>query len=183
LGASLTLLGFGCATGGSELRHGIGAGQWEARLPLPTTQSPIQALAYGSGGSSERAADLGVSDALAALDSTPVGEPLMAAEAAPLRVASRRSKPVPVVVAAAPAALTQVAEPAQSATPTPTELASRVQVQEPMTLAANASDNRYAEREAQAQEQQKFAGGDAIVITSGAILLVLLVVLLILLLR
>lgn len=49
---------------------------------------------------------------------------------------------------------------------------------------APASDDssRYAERESQNQNLEKFRGGDAIVITSGALIIILLVVILILLL-
>jgi cobalamin biosynthesis Mg chelatase CobN len=42
--------------------------------------------------------------------------------------------------------------------------------------------NRYAERQSQSQDQQKFAGGDAIVIGAGTLVVVLLVVLLLVLL-
>jgi hypothetical protein len=42
--------------------------------------------------------------------------------------------------------------------------------------------SRYAEREAQNQNLEKFRGGDAIVITSGALIVILLVVILVLLL-
>jgi hypothetical protein len=180
--ASLSLLGFGCATGGSEVRHGIGAGQWEARLP--TTRSPIQSMAYGRGGSSEPAADLGLDDALAALDRSALERSAAATQplAAPRvqnRVAARKAPREQPAAATLTAPVEKAAEPA----PTSAELASRVQVDEPLALAQNTADNRYAEREAQAKEQQKFAGGDAIVITSGAILLVLLIVLLVLLLR
>jgi hypothetical protein len=59
-----------------------------------------------------------------------------------------------------------------SAEPAPTQL-----------LAQNDVGARYAERETQAEPQQQFRGGDAIIISAGAIVIVLLIVLLILLLR
>jgi hypothetical protein len=52
---------------------------------------------------------------------------------------------------------------------------------EPPAPTSNDS-SRYAEREAQNQNLEKFRGGDAIVITSGALIVILLVVILILLL-
>jgi cobalamin biosynthesis Mg chelatase CobN len=175
LGASLTLLGFGCATGSGEIRHANGAGYWEGRVvTLPARQSPIAALAFGRGGNSQPASDLGVDDALAALDSASIRPD------AQTTTAPRSAKLVAARKAAAPeqVALADVTE----QTPAPTT-ESRVQVDQPMLLAENTQESRYATREAQSEEQQKFAGGDAIVITSGAIVLVLLIVLLVLLLR
>lgn len=168
----VSFLGSGCATGNGELRHGRAAGQWQARVPsLPTTRSPIQGLAYGRAGSSEPAADLGVDAALAALDrATAHSRPQPA-------LAQRASKAAPVKASVSEQAPVREPEPAAA------ELASRVRLDEPVALAQATARDRYAQREAQAQEQQKFAGGDAIVITSGAIVLVLLIVLLVLLLR
>lgn len=181
LGASLSMLTLGCATSGSEVRHGIAAGQWEARLPA--TKSPIAGLAYGSGGSSQRTDDLGVDAALASLDRN---VQLSAAEPAP---AARRVKAAPSKAAhRTVAALAASPERKPLAEPAVPALQSRLRVDTPVTLAHSASterasDSRYAEREAASQEQQRFAGGDAIVITSGAVVLALLIVLLILLLR
>lgn len=169
-GASLTLLGFGCATGSGEIRHGNGAGYWEGRaVTLPARQSPIEAMAFGRGGNSQRASDFGVDDALAAYDS-----------AAARPDAPRSAKVVAARKAAAPeqVAMADVKE----QTPAPVA-ESRVQMDQPVLLAENTQESRYASREAKSEEQQKFAGGDAIVITSGAIVLVLLIVLLVLLLR
>jgi cobalamin biosynthesis Mg chelatase CobN len=173
LGASLSLLGLGCATGSGEVRHGVGAGYWEGGVvTLPSRQSPIEAMAFGRGGSSEPASDYGVDAALAALDSAAVK-----ADAQP--TAAPRSAKLMAAKAAAPKQVEQ--------TPAPAATESRVSVDEPVVLAANTPDNaqesRYASREAQSEQQQQFAAGDAIVITSGAIVLVLLIVLLVLLLR
>jgi hypothetical protein len=164
----------GCATGGTEAGHGLGAGQWQARLP--TTQSPIAGLAFGRGGSSEP---------LAALDSdTPddvlrptVTEVTMAAKS----VAKPAQRRVPSVAATQPAPAQAVAQ----AEPQQSQQVEAPAVTEPAQplLAANDVDSRYAQREASAQDQQKFRGGDAIVISAGAIVVVLLIVILILLLR
>lgn len=171
LGAMLSLVGFGCATSSGEVRHGVGAGYWE--VTLPHRQSPIEALAFGRGGSSERAADLGLDDALAALDNAAVqaeAKPTMAPRSAKL-MAAKAAEPVQIAQADVPEQTTQPA------------VESAVQVDPPVLVADNTTESRYAEREAVAQEQQKFAAGDAIVITSGAVVLVLLIVLLVLLLR
>lgn len=172
LSAGLSLFGLGCATGSDQLRHGMGAGYWETSTPtLPSRQSPIEAMAFGRGGSAEPASDMGVDAALAALDSrgsqravVATNAKLVAAkQAAPVEVADKREQ--------------VVAQPEQATVP------SNVAVEQPVLLAENTQESRYASREAQSQDQRKFAGGDAIVITSGAIVLVLLIVLLVLLLR
>jgi hypothetical protein len=154
----------GCATAGSETAHGLGAGQWQVRMP--TSPSPIQELAYGHGGSATAVLD----DALADLDASK-SQPMAAAKAHP--------KPVPSRVALAPSIVQPIAASAESA---PVAAAPQA-VQEPELLASNDLDSRYAQRETQASEQQKFRGGDAIVISAGAIVVVLLIVILILLLR
>lgn len=167
LGAMLSLLGFGCATGSGEIRHGVGAGYWEGRVvTLPHRQSPIEAMAFGRGGSSEPSSDLGVDDALAAFDSAAV-RPTTAPRSAKL-MAAKTAEPVQVAQA-------DVTEQPTIETPAPAD--------QPVQLAANTQESRYASREAVSQDQQKFAAGDAIVITSGAVVLVLLIVLLVLLLR
>jgi hypothetical protein len=156
----------GCATAGSEAAHGLGAGQWQVRMP--TSPSPIQELAYGHGGSATAVLD----DALADLDAiAPAQQPMAAAKAHP--------KPVPSRVALAPSIVQPTAA---SAEPAPVAAAPQA-VREPELLASNDLDSRYAQRETQASEQQKFRGGDAIVISAGAIVVVLLIVILILLLR
>jgi cobalamin biosynthesis Mg chelatase CobN len=171
LSAALSLFGLGCATGSDEVRHGIGAGYWEANIPsLPSRQSPIEAMAFGRGGSSQPASDMGVDAALAALDSRSPQRDVTAASHAKL-VAARTAAPVQTKSE-------QIAQqPVQAA------VDSNATVEQPVLLAANTQESRYASREAQSGDQQKFAGGDAIVITSGAIVLVLLIVLLVLLLR
>jgi len=171
LSASLSLFGLGCATGSDAVRHGVGAGYWESSIPsLPSRQSPIEAMAFGRGGSSERAAinntDMGVDAALAALDSR-------RPQASNAKLVAAR-KPAPVNTEKRE----QVAD-----QPVQASAESNVTVDQPVLLAENTQASRYASREAQSQDQQKFAGGDAIVITSGAIVLVLLIVLLVLLLR
>jgi cytoskeletal protein RodZ len=167
LSASLSLFGLGCATGSDEVRHGVGAGYWETSIPsLPSRQSPIEAMAFGRGGNSTPASDMGVDAAMAALDSRVVqpqatnAKLVAAKKAAPVNIEKQQVADQPV----------QVAE-------------SNVTVDQPVLLAENTQESRYASREAQSQDQQKYAGGDAIVITSGAIVLVLLIVLLVLLLR
>jgi cobalamin biosynthesis Mg chelatase CobN len=169
LSASLGLFGAGCATGSDQVRHGVGAGYWEANIPsLPSRQSPIEAMAFGRGGNSAPASDMGVDAALAALDSRSVRDGSVSANAK--LVAARKAAPVET--------REQVAQQPVQAT-----AESNVTASQPVLLAENTQESRYASREAQSQDQQKFAGGDAIVITSGAIVLVLLIVLLVLLLR
>lgn len=167
LSASLSLLGFGCATGSGDVRHSAGVGYWEGRVvTLPSRPSAIESMAFGRGGSSQPASDLGVDDALAALDRSAVAQPRAAQRSAKL-VAETKPVALPVEQTQAPAAESRV----------------QADQQFPILLAENTQESRYASREAKSDEQQKFAGGDAIVITSGAIVLVLLIVLLILLLR
>lgn len=170
LGAMLSLLGFGCATGSGEVRHGVGAGYWEGRVvTLPHRQSPIEAMAFGRGGSSEPASDLGVDDALAALDS-------VAIQPDAKRTTAPRSAKLMAAKTAEPVQVAQAAVTEQPAVESPAP------VEQPVQLAANTQESRYASREAVSENQQKFAAGDAIVITSGAVVLVLLIVLLVLLL-
>jgi hypothetical protein len=71
---------------------------------------------------------------------------------------------------------------AKAETPTPGMSAEPAPAPTPL-FAQNDVGARYAERETQAQPQQQFRGGDAIIISAGAIVVVLLIVLLILLLR
>jgi hypothetical protein len=154
----------GCATTG-EVKHGLGAGQWQVHLP--TSTSPIDELAYGrGGGNDESLADLGDLDAL--LRPAPSAQP------------TTKPKPIRHV-----SALKRVAEnpaPAPAAVPEPASPPPAAAV--PVLLAENDAHDRYASREQQAQPQQQFRGGDAvIVISASALIIVLLVVLLILLLR
>jgi cobalamin biosynthesis Mg chelatase CobN len=171
LSASLSLFGLGCATGSDAVRHGVGAGYWESSVPsLPSRQSPIEAMAFGRGGSSERAAlkdsDMGVD---AALDSR--------------RPQATQTLNAKLVAARKPAPVNTEKREQVADQPVQASAESNVTVDQPVLLADNTQESRYASREAQSQGQQKFAGGDAIVITSGAIVLVLLIVLLVLLLR
>jgi hypothetical protein len=135
-------------------------------------------MAFGRGGSSEPASDLGVDDALAALDSAALqadAQPTTAPRSAKLMAAKQAAQPEPIELAQADVT-DQATQPAAE---------SAVQADKPVLLAANTQntqESRYASREAASEEQQKFAGGDAIVITSGAVVLVLLIVLLVLLL-
>jgi cobalamin biosynthesis Mg chelatase CobN len=152
----------GCASTGAETQHGLGVGQWQVHMP--TTASPIQELAYGAGGYGGSA------------------RPALATVSEPLAAAKPKAKAARPRVAVAVAEPQQVAarEPLAVAEPLPSAVAETTQ---PTLLASNDQDNRYAQREAQASEQQKFRGGDAIVISAGAIVVVLLIVILILLLR
>jgi len=157
----------GCATGVSETRHGLGVGYWQVHMP--TTPSPIHELAYGRDGSSRPA-----SDALAGLEAATPDEILQPAtaplaKAKPVKYTQRHVPPIAL------AKTEEQPEPALTPAPEP--------AQEPTWLAANDTNSRYAQREAQASEQQKFRGGDAIIISAGAILIVLLIVVLVLLLR
>jgi cobalamin biosynthesis Mg chelatase CobN len=145
-------------------------------VTLPARQSPIEAMAFGRGGSSEPASDLGLDDALAALDSAAIradAQPSTAPRSAKLMAAKQAAQPQHIEVAQADVTEHATQPAAESA----------VNADKPVLLAANTQESRYASREAASEEQQKFAGGDAIVITSGAIVLVLLIVLLVLLLR
>jgi len=174
LGASLSFAS-GCATS-SQTRHGIPAGQWQARLP--GTKSPIASLAFGRGGNGD-AAQLSEADVAALSVATPddVLQPTLAAKT----VAVSKPKPRRVLPAAAPALALATTE--QIAEPAP---APQVVVAEPAPLLASNDTpvaQRYAEREQASQEQQKFRGGDAIVISAGALVVVLLIVILVLLLR
>jgi len=133
-------------------------------------------MAFGRGGSAQPASDYGVNAALAALDRAAVqadAQPIAAPRSAKLVAEHKTAEPAQLALAAAPQA-EQTQQPVAE---------TRAQMDEPVLLAENTQESRYASREAQSDEQQKFAGGDAIVITSGAIVLVLLIVLLVLLLR
>lgn len=165
----------GCATAGTESRHGLGVGEWQARLP--TTASPIHELAYGRGGSSLASADtldldLDTPDDVLLPSTTKVAVAKPAAKPTARRAVVAKMD-APVAPEAAQPQLAAVAQPeAQLATDAA-----------PVLLASNDADARYAQRETKAEEQQKFRGGDAIVISAGAVVIVLLIVILILLLR
>lgn len=159
----------GCATAG-EMKHGLGAGEWQARLP--TTQSPIQELAYGHGSHAQaNDADLSSLDDL--FSPTPAAQP--------------KPKPVKQLRATAPKRLVATAAPAAPVAP-PAPIAEQASPQPaaaaPVLLAENDARDRYASREQEAKPQQQFRGGDAVIIISATtLIIVLLIVLLILLLR
>jgi len=172
LSASLSFA-TGCATGGAQTRHGIAAGEWQARLP--TTRSTIAELAFGRGGSGTPA-QLS-SEELAAL-ATPTPDDVLQPMAAAKTVAVHKPQPRRVLPAA-PAVMTA------SAAPEPAPAPSVVESSAAPLLASNDVnvEQRYAEREKASSDQQKFRGGDAIIISGGVLLVVLLIVLLVLLLR
>jgi cobalamin biosynthesis Mg chelatase CobN len=140
---------------------------------MPTTASPIQELAYGANGQAG-----GDYDALAGLEATTPEDVLapattqVAAKAQPKVTTQRHARAV-VADATQPVA-------AQPAAAVESPIAVEAQ---PALLASNDQDSRYAQREAQASQQQEFRGGDAIVISAGALVVVLLIVILVLLLR
>jgi hypothetical protein len=163
----------GCATTNTK-HHGLGAGQWEARLP--TTASPIHELAYGKGGSSEPA-DLsldGLDDPNTVLAPATPAPLARLAKAAPHKAQHRVLPKQTLALATQP---TAAATPEPVAAPAPQPMAAQ-----PIVLAQNDTTSRYAAREQQAQKQQEFRGGDAIVITAGTLVVILLIVILILLL-
>jgi len=174
LSASLSFA-TGCATGGAQTRHGIAAGEWQARLP--TTRSTIAELAFGRGGNGT-AAQLS-SDELAAL-AAPTPDDVLQPVAAAKTVAVHKPQPRRVL----PAAPTVTAMTA-SAAPEPAPAPSLSESSAAPLLASNDVnvEQRYSEREKASSDQQKFRGGDAIIISGGVLLVVLLIVLLVLLLR
>jgi hypothetical protein len=149
----------GCAGNIPNTRQGQAAGEW--RFRLPTSSSPVGALAYGRGGSSAARADVQEQPQLAVAE----------AHKTPAHSAVRH---------VAPAALHEIAT-----NPAPQPTAAPVVVSEPVQLAQAepSADQRYGERQADAKTLDKFKGGDVIVIGAGALLLILVVVLLVLLLR
>jgi len=165
-----------CAAGISNQPHGRAAGEWS--VTLPTAASYSQGLAYGKGGSP-------LPDTWVDLDD--VAQPMLA-DARPEKLSSGEPKKK-----LARKQRAQQAQPTSSlperqqapvaptaATTERTELAMADTTQ---PLQADASMlGRYEERQSQSQEQQKFQGGDAIVIGAGTLVVVLLVVLLLVLL-
>ena len=160
----------GCATGGAQTRHGIPAGEWQARLP--TTRSTISDLAFGRGAHGTPS-QLSADELAAIASPTPddVLQPALATKTVTVHKAVRKR--------ALPAAVETVPAPLLEEAPTPS-----VSESSPAPLlASNDVEQRYAQREQSASEQQKFRGGDAIVISASAIVVVLLIVILVLLLR
>jgi hypothetical protein len=165
-GWTMTVLAAGCATAGETSHHGLGVGQWEARLP--TTESPVHELAMGRNGSSLRD-----DKALASLDD--VLQPSAASKSMERPKALRRQAAAPVVATATPMAQPMAAQPMAAQT---IAVAPSVEL-----LASNDVEARYAERETQSKQVEQFRGGDVVVISASALVLVLLIVLLIILLR
>lgn len=177
LGSIVCTAAVGCATTNTDLKHGIGAGQWEARLP--TTASPIHELAYGRGGSSQPAdvslAELGdpaelLTPAVAAKTDAEVRRIIKSKSLKRSAPANELALSTPDPAPAADTAAPPSPEPAQP------------QAAAAVLLAENDTHDRYAQREQQSKPQQQFRGGDAIVISAGALVVVLLIVILILLL-
>jgi hypothetical protein len=166
------LIASGCAAGISNQPHGRGAGEWS--VTLPTSASYAQGLAYGKGGSP-------LPDKWVDLDD--VAQPMLAdarsSSDAPKKKAIHKQnvdKQPTSTVPQQPA--TPVAPPAARNERTELALADT-------TLPEQADEStlgRYEERQSQSQDQQKFRGGDAIVIGASTLVVVLLVVLLLVLL-
>jgi hypothetical protein len=174
------IMASGCAAGISSHPHGLAAGEWN--VTLPATASYTQGLAYGRGGSSARAA----------ADDTPL---FAEVSTAPLYGEETKKKPTPRKRRVDQSAPTR-SEPATTPvhdqapiTPAPkkherTEIAA-TEPAAPTQLAlaeTTSAAGRYQAREAQSQTQQKFAGGDAIVIGASTLVIIILIVLLVLLL-
>lgn len=168
-------LGFatGCATGGAQTRHGIPAGEWQARLP--TTRSTISDLAFGRGGNGTPS-QLSADELAAIASPTPddVLQPALAAKTVAAHKAVRK-RALPAAVEPASAPLPEEA---------PASIVSVSESTAPLLASNDVNvEQRYAQREQTSSEQQKFRGGDAIIISGGVLLVVLLIVLLVLLLR
>lgn len=104
-------------------------------------------------------------------------EPLVVARAVPLKTNVKTN--APVAAKAAPAPEPVAFEPVINLQPNQEQLLALASEPAP----AHDDSARYAQREAQNQNLEKFRGGDAIVITSGALIVILLVVIIILLLN
>jgi hypothetical protein len=159
---------WGCAGQLPNVREGRAAGEWQVRLP--TSSSPVGALAYGSGGSS-----------------TPAD--MIAPESEPQLAAAKVMTPAPRIthkIAAPKAAIAMASAPVVAPQPeSQPVVAPESQPQAaPVQLAQAESkpEQRYAEREAAAQSLEQYKAGDAIVIGAGTLVVVLLIVLLVVLL-
>lgn len=162
----ISIISSGCAAGISSHPHGLGAGEWN--VTLPATASYSQGLAYGRGGSSARAE---IDDA--ALFAEAHTTPVLGAESKKKHVQRKRR------VDQAPPTRS---EPAPAPEQTPVVPAPAKQERTELAFANTAELGRYEAREAQSQTQQKFAGGDAIVIGASTLVIIILIVLLVLLL-
>lgn len=160
----ISIIASGCAAGISNQPHGRAAGEWS--VTLPSVASYSQGLAYGRGGSAARVEQ----DV----------DALLLADAYMPRLADDHTKKKPVQrkprADQAPRVTPRPA-PQQPVIPAP----SRTERTE-VALATPAELGRYEARQEQSQTQQKFAGGDAIVIGASTLVLVILIVLLVLLL-
>lgn len=171
----LGLAAIGCASTNSKPVDARAAGEWTFRLP--ETRSPYASMAVAHGTDAELA-KLSADQ----LESAPAEAGTYATE--------RKAKPRPVVRArqAAPAVPKAVhpqptappTEPEPVATPSPELLA--LNTPAPTTQPAGDDAQRYAGREAKAERQREYRGGEAVVISVSALLIILLVVVLILLL-
>jgi hypothetical protein len=149
----------GCASNVPTPKDGRAAGEWRYRLPA--TSSPYGQLALGRGGSSEPARLEADQPLLAAAQPTPKHV------ARPVHVQRVAAQPVLPAVETAPAA----------------EPSSPAQVSEPIQLAQNevSPEQRYAQRQSESKQLEKYKGGDAIVIGAGTLVVILLVVILLIL--
>lgn len=174
----VSLIASGCAAGITNQPHGRGAGEWS--VTLPTAASYSQGLAYGKGGSSLPDQWVDVDD---------VAQPMLAdarlASDAPKKKAVRKhhadEQPTSTVPQQQPA--TPAAPPAATNERTELALADTTLPATTLPEQGDASTlGRYEQRQSQSQDQQKFRGGDAIVIGASTLVVVLLVVLLLVLL-
>ena len=176
----LSIISSGCAAGIQSHPHGLGAGEWNVTLPAAASYS--QGLAYGRGGSSVRA-------------QTDADAPLFAeAHTAPLYGEDTKKKPAHRKrrLDQAPPTRSEPVTPVHEQTPVAPPLAKQERTDIAATPALATTElaladttsavGRYETREAQSQSQQKFAGGDAIVIGASTLVIIILIVLLVLLL-
>jgi hypothetical protein len=170
------LIGSGCAAGITNQPHGRAAGEWS--VTLPTAASYSQGLAYGKGGSP-------LPDQWVDLDD--LAQPMLAA-AGPQKLASDepKKKAARKHNIGEPQPASNVPERQQTPATPVTQPAARTELAMAETTQPAQADasmlGRYEARQSQSQEQQKFAGGDAIVIGASTLVIVLLVVLLLVLL-
>lgn len=163
----ISIIASGCAAGMGYQPHGRAAGEWS--VTLPSVASYSQGLAYGRGGTAAR-----VEDDVDALLLADAYMPQVAADRGAKRPTQQRKPRADHT----PPASTVPAQP----TPAPVVPASTRTERTEVALNDQAALGRYEVREAQSQTQQRFAGGDAIVIGASTLVLVILIVLLVLLL-
>ena len=161
----------GCAGNIVQLPSGRAAGEWQVRLP--DSRSAVADLAMGRGGSSERAASW--------FDGSPDdlynSQPRVADAGVKRPRSTERRKTGTAVRHVDPAPHPE--QPQQQEQPKANVPSSVAPVE--YALADTSGRERYAEREHSSQQQQRFIGGDrVIVIGVSTLVIVLLVVLLIL---